>query len=122
VVKLNLKSVTENFRRVGSDEVMCVKRVEITDFILWRKKGSQHYTGYARYFGLRKYECIIKKTPQSYVVLLKVNNKWEVVGKFFPYDEPQIVRGDKEYEFVGKIWTPNHTFFLLKNGDRFIGV
>ena len=99
-----------------------MREVEITDFILWQKKNSEHYTGYARYFGPKEYECIIKKTPQSYVVLLKINNKWEVIGKFYPYDKPQKVRGEKEYECIGEIWTPSHTFFLLKNGNRFIGL
>ena len=107
---------------VGIKGVRMLKKVDVTDFILWKKGDSDHFTGYANFFGLKQYKCIIKKTPRSFIVLLKIDNKWEPVGKFYPYNKPQKVRADKVYECIGEIWMPHHTFHLLKDGNRFIGI
>ena len=95
--------------------------VRISDFVLFKKEGSEHFTGYANYFGLEKHECIIKKTKSKFVVLVECDGKWERIGLFYP-QKPVKVRGDKVYDLVGTIWTPEHTFYLLKDENRFLGL
>jgi hypothetical protein len=94
--------------------------VRISDFVLFQKEGSDHYTGYANYFGLERYACIVKKTGGKFVVLVEFEGKWKQIGMFYPQNGK--VRGAKDYELVGVIWTPEYTFHVLKDGNRFLGL
>jgi len=94
--------------------------VRISDFVLFQKDGSDHYTGYANYFNLEKRACIVKKTKAKFVVLVEYEGKWMQIGLFYP--QKGRIRGAKNYELVGVIWTPDYTFHILKDGNRFIGI
>ncbi len=96
-------------------------KVRISDFLLFQKDGSEHYTGYANYFGIERHSCIIRKTENKYVVLVQDKNRWIQIGLFYP-QKPEKVKGAKDYDLIGLIWTPEHTFFLLKDGNRFLGL
>ncbi len=95
--------------------------LRISDFLLFKKAGSEHYTGYANYFGLERRGCIIRKTESKFVVLVRDGEEWTQIGLFYP-QKPVRVRGAKDYDLVGTIWTPEHTYFLLKDGNRFLGL
>ena len=95
-------------------------KADITDFLLWEKEDG--FSGYAKYFGLKEYRCVIKKTGRSYTVLILVDGKWQPIGKYYPYSKPIKIRGNKLYDCVGEIWTPDYTYHLLKDGNRYIGL
>jgi len=98
-----------------------MERIRISDFLLFQKEGSDHFTGYANYFGLERRSCIIRKTEKKFVVLVQDEISWVQIGILYP-QKPEKVKGAKDYEDVGLIWTPEHTFLLLKDGNRFIGL
>ena len=84
--------------------------IEITHFVLW--KGKNHkFTGQAKFFGLREYPCIINKHN---VVLIRRNEKWEMIGRFYEYEEPIKIRSDKVYECIGEIWTGSNQYHVMK--------
>ncbi len=91
--------------------------MKITEFVLFRKKDSLHFTGYAMYFGLEKRECIIKRMKDKWVVLVREGNDFEQIGLFYP--ERGKIRGDREYEVIGLIWTPDYTYHVVVDGDRY---
>ncbi len=93
--------------------------MRISEFVLFQKEGSNHYTGYANYFGLESRPCIIKKTKSKFVVLVE-DDGWKQIGIFYP--QRGKVRGFKEYELIGLIWTPEHTFHVVRDGNRFLGL
>ena len=95
--------------------------MKISDFILFQKEGSQHFTGYANYFNVERWECIIRRVGDKYIVLILMDGKWVQIGLFYP-KKPEKVRGAKDYYLVGLIWTPEHTYFLLRDGNRYIGL
>jgi len=95
--------------------------IRISEFVLFKKEGSDHYTGYANYFGVEKRSCIIKRVNEKYVVLVETSDGWMKIGLFYP-KSPEIIRGAKDYRLVGLIWTPDHTYYLLEDGERFIGL
>jgi hypothetical protein len=95
--------------------------IKITEFILFKKDNSPHWYGKAKYFGVESRDCIIKCMKKKQVVLVKNDNgKFEQVGLFYP--EKGTIRGAKEYEVVGRIWTPDYTFHVVKDGDRFLAL
>jgi hypothetical protein len=94
--------------------------VRISDFILFQKEGSVHFTGYANYFGLEKRACIVRKTKEKFVVLVEDDDGWKQIGLFYP--QKGKIRGSKEYELIGVIWTPEYTFHVIKDGNRFLGL
>ncbi len=98
-----------------------MEEIRISDFVLFKKEGSEHYTGYANYFGLERRGCIIRKTESKYIVLVEGSEGWVQIGIFYPR-EPEIVKGAKKYKLIGLIWTPEHTYYLLEDGKRFIGL
>ncbi len=93
--------------------------MKISEFVLFQKEGSDHYTGYANYFRLESRPCIIRKTKNKFVVLVD-DNGWKQIGLFYP--QKGKVKGLKEYELVGLIWTPEHTFHVVKDGNKFLGL
>ena len=96
--------------------------INISEFILWKKDGSDHYTGIAKYFGLKEYKCIIRKIGDSHVVLIEVDGKWKNVGKFYPYRKPKRIRLREEYKCVGEIYALGHIYHLLDLDNRFWGI
>jgi len=94
--------------------------VRISDFVLFQKEGSEHFTGYANYFGLEKRACIVRKMGEKFVVLVEDKGVWRKVGMFYPCSGKVI--GSREYELVGVIWTPEYTFHIIKDGNRFLGL
>ncbi len=96
-------------------------RIRISDFVLFKKAGSEHYTGYANYFGIERRSCIIRKTESISVVLVEDCGKWVRVGIFYPKKSEKVV-GAREYDLVGLIWTPEYTFHLVRDGNRFLGL
>jgi hypothetical protein len=94
-----------------------MKQVNITDFVLWKSKDG--FSGYAKYHGLKQYDCIIKNDT----VLIKLDDgKWYPFGKYYALKNPAKVRADKDYECIGIIWTPDYTYHVLKDGNRFIAI
>ena len=94
--------------------------MEISDFLLFKKNDG--FQGYARYFNLKSYECRIKKKGNRYVVLVRDGEKWIRIGFYYPLINSERVRGAKDYELVGMIWTSEHIYHLLKDGNRYIGL
>ncbi len=94
--------------------------MRISEFVLFQKDGSSHYTGYANYFGLESRQCIIRRVGNKYVVLVENEGRWERIGLFYP--RKGKVRGSKVYELVGVIWTPDYTFHVIRDGNRFLGL
>ena len=89
---------------------------DITEFVLW-KKESGNFTGYAKYFGLKQYPVILKKQSKCYVVLVKVNDKWEKIGVFFMYEKPTTIRGRKLYKCVGEIRIGKSTYHVVEESN-----
>ncbi|GEM_PF-1266627 len=100
---------------------MVFMQIRISDFVLFQKDGSEHYTGYANYFGIERRSCIIRKTGKSFVVLVEDRGRWVQIGLFYPKKSEKVV-GAKVYDLVGLIWTPEHTFHLVRDGNRFLGL
>ena len=103
-----------------------MNEISITDFILWKKK-SGHFTGYAKYFNLKQYPTIIKKTKNGhYVVLIKMHSddkKWKGIGKLFLFDKPVTIRGKKEYKCIGIIRTRLGDFHLVESEkNKYLGI
>jgi hypothetical protein len=93
--------------------------MQITEFVLFKKENSPHLQGYAKYFGLEKRECIVKWTKNNYIVLVKNDEgEFERIGLYYPAKGK--IRGAKEYELVGTIWTPDYTYHVVKDGNRFL--
>ena len=107
---------------------MNMNSFDITEFVLW-KKESGNFTGYAKYFGLKQYPAMIKKTKNGhYVVLIKKDpndKRWKGIGKLFLFDKPIKVRGRKEYKCIGIIKTRVGDFHLVLDDEasnRYLGI